>query len=151
MAFIDYDSRNNPFVNVTHRVSNKGDWDDLCAVQFMLQLIYTFDPKLSKSKPIKGPVSIARPGAADTPILIAHFQKTILKRAKPQGYLDQAVGKTKENFTIWRLNQYTTMYLSSVGSPFVDAVSYLKKVCPLLGPKLISRTEKSERHLEYSL
>lgn len=151
MAFIDYDSVGKPFVNVTHRVSNKGDWDDLCAVQFMLQFIYSFDPKLSKAKPIKGLPSVARPGAADTPILIAHFQKTVLKRAKPQGYLDQAVGKTKKNSTIWHLNQYTTMVLSSVGAPFVDAISYLKKVCPLLAPKLISRTEKSERHLEYSL
>jgi hypothetical protein len=151
MAFIDYDSVGNPFFNVTHRVSNRGDWDDLYAVQFMLELIYTFDPKLSKSKPIKGPVSVVRPGAADTPILIAHFQKTILKRAKPQGYLDQAVGKTKEKSTIWHLNQYTTMYLSSVGAPFVDAISYLKVRWPPLAAKLISRKEKTERQVEYSL
>ncbi len=146
MAFVDRDSYDDFFVNVSHRVGKSGDWDDVYIVQAMLEFIYTTNPKLRKSKPTKGPITVTGKPAEDTSVLIAHFQKMYMKRAKPQGYLDQAIGKTKENATIWQLNQHMTAVLLAVRSP-ENVISYLKRKAPLLGPSLRTR---EERHLEYS-
>jgi hypothetical protein len=133
MAFVDYDSLREPFVNVTHRVGKTGDWDDLFVVQAMLEFIYTHNKVLKKTKPTKGPVTVTGNSAADTPILIAHFQNKVLKRAKPQGYINRAVGtaKQKENYTIWMLNTHMTELLAATRSS--DTVlSYLSKKVPLI-------------------
>ena len=78
MAFIDTDAHHDLFVNVSHRVGATGSWDDLLAVQLMLEFIYSNSVPLKKTKPTKGPVTVTGKAAPDSPILIAHFQKTIM-------------------------------------------------------------------------
>jgi hypothetical protein len=148
MAFVDYDSAGDPFVNVSHRVGKTGDWDDLYAVQAMLEFLYAYDPTLKKTKPTKGPVTVTGKPAADTPILIAHFQKVSLKRPKPQGYINKAVGTAKEkmDFTIWRLNSRIDGLFALIGSS-ETVISYLKRKYPLLASSLRG---KEERYEEYS-
>ncbi len=145
MAFVDHDTSGEPFVNVTHRVGKTGDWDDLLVVQLMLEFVYANDPMLKKTKPTKGPVTVSGKPAADTPILIAHFQKKILKRSKPQGYINKAVGtaKQKETFTIWHLNLRVTNLLAVLRSPDT-VIDYLAKKVPLVTPKV--RSDNGERH-----
>jgi hypothetical protein len=139
MAFVDHDTSGDPFINVTHRVGKTGDWDDLIVVQLMLEFVYANDPVLKKTKPTKGPVTVTGKPAADTPILIAHFQKKILKRSKPQGYINKAVGtaKQKETFTIWYLNLRVTNLLAVLRSSDT-VIDYLAKKLPLITPKVAS-------------
>jgi hypothetical protein len=144
MAFVDHDTGDDAFVNVSHRVGKTGDWDDLLVVQLMLQLVYTNSTPLKKTKPTKGPITVTGKPAADTPILIAHFQKTILKRSKPQGFINKAVGtaKAKEETTIWMLNVMTSSVLAFTGSSDT-IISYLIKKAPLLAPRLQSETARA--------
>lgn len=147
MAFVDYDSIGDPFINVTHRVGKTGDWDDLYVVQLMLEFIYTTSIPLKKTKPTRGPVTVTGKPAADTPILIAHFQKKILKRSKPQGYVNKAVGtaKQKETYTIWHLSQHMSLLLAAIASPD-SVISYLKKKVSLLASSLRTMEERYEAH-----
>ncbi len=149
MAFIDTDASEDAFVNVTHRVGKTGDWDDLLVVQLMLEFIYKTSPTLKRTKPTKGPVTVTGKPAADTPLLIAHFQKTRLKRSHPQGYLDRAVGeaKAKENSTIWFLNVTMSMALAATRSTD-SVISYLKKKAPTLASSLKSDAEQAAEYQE---
>jgi hypothetical protein len=139
MAFVDLDAGGDSFVNVTHRVGKGGDWDDLLVVQLMLELVYANFIPLKKTKPTKGPVTVSGKPAADTPILIAHFQKIVLKRSKPQGFINKAVGtaKAKEGFTIWMLNVVTSNVLAFTRSPD-SVITFLVKKAPLLASKFQS-------------
>ena|ERR1044072_8041471 len=148
MAYIDYDNSEDPFVNVSHRVGAKGDWDDLYVVQLMLEFIYIYDSTLKDTKPTKGPVTVSGKPAADTPILIAHYQKTFMKRSHPQGYIDRAVRKDNLfNSTIYRLYRHMDILLGSLGfvttSNFNNVISYMKKRVPLLAPRLKTGPEKA--------
>ncbi|MEW6125749.1 MAG: hypothetical protein AB1757_01690 [Acidobacteriota bacterium] len=144
MAFVDQDNSGDRFVNVTHRVGKSGDWDDLLTVQLMLEFVYTNDNRLKKSKPIKGPITVTGRPARDTSILIAHYQKIVLKRAKPQGFIDRAVGKNKEKSTIWALDSHMNLLLAALRSSDT-AITYLKKKAPLLASSLITVQEGLER------
>ena len=149
MAFIDSDASDDPFVNVTHRVGKNGDWDDLMVVQLMLEFIYANSPTLKKTKPTKGPVTVTGKPAADTPILISHFQKTRMKRSNPQGFINRAAGtaKQKENSTIWVLNVTVSMILAAISSPD-SVISYLKKKAPLLASSLQTDAEQAAQYQE---
>lgn len=151
MAFIDYDSIGDPFINVTHRVDGTGDWDDLLVVQLMLDFVYSMVPALRKSKPTKGPITTSGKPATDTSILIKHFQKVQMKRVKPDGIVDRADGKRKENSTIYQLNTLMSIILVALESPDT-VISNLTRKEPLLGPFLQTPAErKAARHKEYSL
>jgi hypothetical protein len=147
MAFVDYELDDDSFVNVTHRVGRTGDWDDLLVVQLMLEFLYSQVPILKKTKPTKGPVTVTGKPAADTPILIAHYQKTIMKRPKPQGYINRAVGtgKQKESYTILKLNRHMEMVLVVIDSSD-SVISYLKKKAPLLASALKTGVEKYQEN-----
>jgi hypothetical protein len=149
MAFIDTDTGGDPFVNVTHRVGKTGDWDDLLAVQLMLQLVYANSTPLKKTKPTKGPVTVTGKPAADTPVLIAHFQKVSMKRSKPQGFINKAVGtaRAKEETTIWMLNVMTSTMLACTGSSDT-VISYLKKKAPQLASSLKTDAEQAAEYQE---
>jgi hypothetical protein len=144
MAFVDQDSDNDYFVNLSHPVDASGDWDDLYVVQAMLEFIYTVNPKLAKARPIRGPITVTGKPAKDTPILIAHFQKTQMKRTSKLGFINPALGKVKEGSTIWALNQHMTMILLGLKSPHT-VISYLIEKFPLLASSL---KRSRERHLE---
>ncbi len=151
MPFIDTDSSNDPFVNVSHRVGETGDWDDLLAVQLMLEFVYSTSSLLKKTKPIRGPITVNGKPAPDTPILIAHFQKTILKRANPKTFMDKAVGKAKdkENYAICRLSQYVDWMLASIGSS-ENVVSFLRRKVPLLASSLKTGVEALQEDFQLS-
>jgi hypothetical protein len=137
MAFADTDPDGEPFINVTHRVGANRDWDDLLAVQAMLKLTYETYIPLKKGKPTKGPVSVTGKPAKDTPILIAPYQKVMMKRAKPQGDINPAVAKSLRallNSTIFQLNNSSSMALVTLGEG--DLIPYLIKNYPLLAPRL---------------
>lgn len=136
MAFLDTDDYGDDFINVDGRTGATGGWDDVLAVQALLQLIFAHATDLKRTSPVKGGLTPTGKGSKETSQLIAHFQKVRLKRAKPQGFVDQAVGDRKSSFTIAALNGVATIVLLGIKSPHRDAVSYVRETFPLLAPKL---------------
>ena len=134
MAFIDVDSSGEPFVNVTHRTGARGDWDDLLAVQGMLKLVYTYNPVLNKSNPLKEEFLVTGKPSSATSTLISHFQRHV--RKKPVGYLDKAFGKNKDNYTIWTLNSRCSMILAVLKYAQGKTHIFLRTHWPLLEPML---------------
>lgn len=149
MAFVDIDENDETFVNVTHRVGKTGDWDDLLVVQLMLELVYANFIPLKKTKPTKGPVTVTGKPAADTPILIAQFQRIVLKRLRPEGFINKAAGtsQSKQNSTIWMLNVITSTVLAATRSPD-SVISYLKKKAPMLASSLKTDAEQAAKFQE---
>jgi len=130
MAFIDKNENESEFINVTQRVGSTGRADDLLAVQALLAIVYTSDEQLRKSKPTKDPVSVTAKPARDTVILIKHFQQTIMRRPKPQGYINRSSGKNTNYSTIYVLS--TMAELVSIRAGFNSLFHCLRVMYPLL-------------------
>lgn len=68
---------------------------DVLYVQQLLVIIYGETPFFRKRRPTKTPPLAISQLLADTPILIADFQGFVLKRARPEGFVNTARGGTK--------------------------------------------------------
>jgi hypothetical protein len=144
MAFIDIDESGYDFVNVTHQCGKIGpnNFDDLTVVQALLDLAYAYHPILAKKKvriEVTGKPSIT------TNLAIADFQATILKRPKPQGYINRATGKIqKKSFsTIWHLNLVADQIIAASGQS-LSLKQYLKAAYPNLAPFLSGNGNSSQ-------
>lgn len=134
MAFRDTNF-GDPFLNVTLRVGKTGRFDDLLFVQLMLKLVFTEATNLKRVNPVKGQISVTGQPAKDTPLLIAAFQKHSMKRVKPQGFINRAVGSDaqKLQFTIVQLNSLCDLIL--MGNQFPGGVmDFLALVSPFPPP-----------------
>ncbi len=134
------ESTQEPFANVTLRVGRNGSWDDLLLVQFMLYIVFS-RTNVAGDNPIPGDISVTGKPAADTPILIAAFQKHVMKRAKPQGYIDQATGKNKHLSTIYQLNRVVEQYVQ-YDYPEDTLFGFISWKLPLLEPMLKIKTSQ---------
>ena len=145
MARRDIDEFGDPFANIDNRVGASGTSDDVMVVQGLLQLHWQHSKEAQRLVPTKPPVD----GAAhkSNTILISEFQKSQLKRAKPEGFINPAKRldmKSLFGSTIWQLNSRANMVLAATRSPHKNAVEFLitnfpKLAGPLGGPR--------ERHI----
>ena len=148
MAFIDKDEKGDIFVNVTHRVGRTGvnDWDDVTVVQALLDLVYSSHYILSKKK-VR--IEVTGKPSLTTDLAIADYQATILKRPKPEGYINSLKGPKKIGKTIWSL--YNTAEFIIVGSgQFASLLQFLKVTYPKLAPNLTGNGNNSNTPIEPS-
>ena len=117
------------FWNVSQRVGTTGIYEDFMLVQMLLKIIYTEGDTFLK-KPIKGEISVTGRPAPDTPVLIAHYQKHVMHRAKPEGYVNKAVGsdKHKFSFTIVSMNRIAAGALTGDTDDFDGLNALLQKI-----------------------
>lgn len=134
MAFVDT-INSDKFLNVTQRVGKTGAFDDMLFVQIMLKFLFTEVPGLKRNNPIKGPISVTGLPAKDTPILIAAYQKQVLKRARPQGFINRAQGSDNQkfDFTIVRMNFHCEVILAALQFPG-QIIDFLALVSPFPPP-----------------
>jgi hypothetical protein len=96
------------FVNVSQSVGTKkaNTPEDVLVVQALLAIVYNENPRFKAQRPTKGPAVVSSRLEPGTPTLIAHFQRTQLKRPKPQGFINKALasGRQLEFSTIFQLN-----------------------------------------------
>jgi hypothetical protein len=141
MARRDFDETGTPFANISNRVAASGTPDDVMVVQGLLQLHWDFSKQAQRLVPTRPPVD----GAAhkSNTILITQFQKDIMKRAKPQGFVNPATKfdlKSLSASTIFVLNGRANLILAAISSPHQDSVEFLianfpKLAGPLGGPR----------------
>lgn len=108
MAFLQADPSGDLFLNITQSVGRRksNTPEDVLVVQALLAIIYNRSPPFQKRRPGNRPVVVSSELGSDTTTLIADFQRTILKRPKPQGFCDRAPvsSSTQLNFnTLFRL------------------------------------------------
>lgn len=118
MAFSQRDDFGDYFANIELSVgSGKANkWDDVLVVQSLLAIIYeTWGPLIS-GRPTKDPVAVDTKLGANTPQLIAHFQRTVMKRSQPQGYVNRAPagGKNLQFSTLYQINLRAAMVMATV-------------------------------------
>ncbi|HVS35723.1 MAG TPA: hypothetical protein VMS17_09075 [Gemmataceae bacterium] len=135
MAFIDKDEYGNRFANITHSVGpgKANSRDDVLLVQLLLLLVFQSASKIGTSVD----TTKIQEGVYDdaTGTMIQEFQKKWLKRPKPQGYVQPALGKKKKPYTIWNLNNVADAVLDYVQDPR-DAIGYLSAYYPTLAASL---------------
>lgn len=144
MAFVDT-FMGDPFLNVSRRVDKTAAFDDLLFVQIMLKFLFTENPGLSRVNPVKGPISVTGLPARDTPLLIAAFQKHEMKRAKPQGFINKAIGNDaqKLRFTIVQMNLRIGLTLAAKQSSIKDVLELIAVMSPFASP-FLSRIKHHE-------
>ena len=136
MARRDFDDSGDAFANISGKVAAGGMADDVMVVQGLLQLHWEFSKEAQRLVPTKPPVD----GAAhkSNGILISQFQKDIMKRPKPQGFVNPATHfdlKSLSTSTIFALNARANLILAAIGSPHKDSVEFLVANFPkLAGP-----------------
>lgn len=81
------------------------------------------------ARPTKKSVVVDEKLDSDTPLLIAHFQGTIMNRPKPQGFINRATagGEALEKSTIYQLNLRARTIMAIVGNYYAgkDTVDVL--------------------------
>lgn len=129
------------FINVSHSVGRDkpNDWDDVLVVQALLAIIYNESPRFKKERPTKGPVVVSSSLEPDTPTLIAHFQRTQLKRVKPQGFINKARNeKNMRQSTIFVLNGLAGLIAAGLGKfGGADLIDGLRALHPSLSGSLV--------------
>ena len=135
MAFVDT-FLGDPFINVTQRVGKTGAFDDLLFVQIMLKFLFTEANDLKRINPVRGAISVTGQPAKDTPILIAAYQKHRLKRPKPEGFINRAVGSENQKFrfTILKMNLDCGSLLAAINSPHQNILEMLAALSPFAPP-----------------
>jgi hypothetical protein len=126
MAFIDVDEVGDYFANISNRVGTTGNKDDVLLVQALLEVIY----KGKVWNPVRH-ITVTGIPASDTIILIKYFQKTVLNRKNPQGYVNRSSGQNTDYSTIWKLNRNAEL---SLGVPSI--LAYLRAKSPILKASL---------------
>src|SRR5262245_5000414 len=126
MATVLKDFEGKRFINVDQRVGPRAPGfpnrpNDVLVVQAMLANVYNEDSVFRSIRPTKGPAVVSSTLQKDTPTLIAHFQRVVLKRPKPQGFINHATRTDQQLVfsTIWRLfrTAETTILLNGFGRP----------------------------------
>ena len=95
------------FFNITHRVSGKaGDHEDVMLAGILLKFVFKYDPAMKIHKPFEGDYKLTGKPSEDLHKMIAAYQKFAMKRVKPEGFLNKAVGSSaqKVRHTICDLN-----------------------------------------------
>jgi len=145
MARRDTDGFGDLFANLNNPVGSTGNPDDVMVVQGLLQLHWEFSTAAQHLVPSKPPVDGAT--SKTNTILIAQFQKEIMKRPKPPGFVNPATRfdvKSLSGSTIWMLNQRATVILAASGRGKLNPVDYLiTNFSALTGPLGAPR----ERHM----
>src|SRR5262245_6471970 len=94
MATVLKDFEGNDFINIDQSVgrgkAHANPPNDVLVVQAMLAIVYNEDPSFRSKRPTKRPAVVSSKLERDTPTLIAHFQRIVLKRPKPQGFINHA-------------------------------------------------------------
>ncbi|MEP6902208.1 MAG: hypothetical protein ABJA66_10690 [Actinomycetota bacterium] len=126
------------FINVSLRVGKTGAFDDVLAVQMMLKFIFENSPLLKKVNPVKGPILVNGQASPQLPMLIATFQKHIMHRPKPEGFINKAVGTDdqKGRTTIWRLNTRCEFILAVLRSPLKNIFELMAQMSPFAPKKV---------------
>src|SRR6185369_17588832 len=129
------------FINVTLRVGKTGAFDDVLFVQMMLKFIFDNSPFLRKASHFKGEVLVNGRASPQLPVLIAAFQKHMMHRPKPQGFLNRATGTDaqKGRTTIWMLNGQCELTLAALRSPLKNVFELMAQMSPF-APKKIENT-----------
>jgi hypothetical protein len=145
MARRDFDDFGEPFANISNRVAAGGAPDDVMVVQGLLQLHWQFSAAAQRLVPTKPPVD----GAAhkSNTILISQFQKDIMGRAKPEGFVNPATRFDEKSLsfsTISALNDRANSILT-VLQTHENSVEFLianfpKLAGPLGGPRGFRRS-----------
>jgi hypothetical protein len=127
MASLKLDEFGDLFVNVSQSVGTKkaNTAEDVLVVQALLAIVYNENPRFKAQRPTKGPAVVSSRLEPGTPTLIAHFQRTVLKRPKPQGFINhaRASGRQLQFSTIFKLNseaQATQVFVNRSGESVVD-------------------------------
>lgn len=120
MAYIQRDgSGDNLYISVHQPVglgkANAGD--DVLLVQALLFITYKENPYFAKKRPTKEPAYPTTKLQATTPTLIAHYQKVMLKRPKPQGYINPIPTDPKhhQTSTLYRLFAHCDLFYTAMG------------------------------------
>jgi hypothetical protein len=104
MAFVDTDQKTKfKFANVSHQVGpgKPNLRDDVTLVQLCLIMFASVNPKKASVDVSTQPIPLGVFYDDDTGTLIKDFQKNVLKRPKPEGYVETARGKDKAHTTIY--------------------------------------------------
>jgi hypothetical protein len=107
MAFVDYDQKSDfKFANVSHPVGpgKPNLRDDVTLVQLCLIMFGCMNPRKTSVEVLTQPIPLGVFYDDDTGTLIKDYQKNVLRRPKPEGYVDTARGKDKARATIYQLN-----------------------------------------------
>lgn len=150
MAFKGTDEMGGTLANVSQRTGASGNWDDLMVVQGLVWLLWRAD----KTEHHVVPTMPAVDGktSKDTALLIAHFQRTALKRKNPEGFVNPAVAAKKSQYTIWQLNRCGGMIIAGLGLKPYDVVDFLSATWPALARPLRASIEpgrSTEREISY--
>jgi hypothetical protein len=141
MAFLDVDEEGDFFANVSHQVGpgRPNQMDDVLLVQICLYMHFgvTDSKRGIKSVDDLQKMELGLPDEA-TFQMIKEFQGTVLKRPKPEGYVNTAIGKRKFPTTIGRLNSKLGIALQTMKDPR-DQFDFLRSF-PSLGASLQVQT-----------
>lgn len=146
MAFMQLDAGGDEFINI-HQPVGRGNSanapQDVLVVQALLGIVYNEHPQFRRRRPTKGPAVVSSKLERDTPTLIAHFQQVVLKRLKPQGFVNKApsTAKAQRTSTLIRLFIMADVTLAILNSGDPTAVARLKREHPSLrGLVLLNET-----------
>lgn len=126
------------FINVTMRVGKTGAFDDVLFVQMMLKFIFDNSPFLRKVSHFKGEVLVDGRASPQLPVLIAAFQKHMMHRPKPEGFINRAKGTDaqKGRTTIWTMNAQCNLMLAALRSPLNDVFELMAQMSPFAPKKV---------------
>ena len=157
MAFKGTDEMGETFANVSQRTGASGNWDDLMVVQGLGWLLWQADKTAHHVVP-KMP-AVDGKTSKDTALLIAHFQRTAVKRKNPEGFVNPAVAAKKSQYTI---STGAGMIIAGLGLKPYDVVDFLSATWrsatwlsatwPALARPLrvsIEREHSTEREISY--